>query len=651
VIVAAWICLVAPLAAALLITLLGTGISRRAAAYVATTSVLGAFAAAVVVFAKLWGEAPSARSHPSTSWEWLTAGSFHVGLRILVDPLSVFMMLIVSGVGFLIVAYSIGYMDGDNEERRYFAYMALFVFSMLLLVQAGNLVILLAGWGLVGLSSYLLIGFWHDRPVAVAAAKKAFIMNAIGDATMALAFFLLIQHRQTLNFPDAFAVGPGHGWLINLVALGLLGGAVAKSAQLPLQTWLPDAMEGPTPVSALIHAATMVTAGVYLIVRTHAVFEQAPHVQELAAGLGAATLLMAGLIALVQTDIKRVIAYSTMSQIGYMFLGAGLGAYANAEFHLLTHAFFKALLFLAAGLVIHALAGEQDIRKMGGVGRLMPVTRVTFLIGSLALVGVPPFSGFFSKDSIIAAAMSRGWYGYILFAAALVGTFLTGLYAFRLFLIVFPGEPSPFVREHLMRGSHAAGMEGAHAAGTSAPHDHEVHEHAGEGPFSMTAPVLVLAVLAVVGGWIQFAPLWHPVSNWLDPVARPLAVPTNTQEALASLFAFLLGLAGIGVAWMIYGARRWRVPKLAFSQRVLEHKFYFDEAYDFAFYRPTVALAKALGRWIEGPVIGGSVRELVAGIREAAVGTGRLQTGLVRSYALAIAASLAVITIVFVAVR
>jgi NADH-quinone oxidoreductase subunit L len=651
VIVAAWICLVAPLAAALLITLLGTGISRRAAAYVATTSVLGAFAAAVVVFAKLWGEAPSARSHPSTSWEWLTAGSFHVGLRILVDPLSVFMMLIVSGVGFLIVAYSIGYMDGDNEERRYFAYMALFVFSMLLLVQAGNLVILLAGWGLVGLSSYLLIGFWHDRPVAVAAAKKAFIMNAIGDATMALAFFLLIQHRQTLNFPDAFAVGPGHGWLINLVALGLLGGAVAKSAQLPLQTWLPDAMEGPTPVSALIHAATMVTAGVYLIVRTHAVFEQAPHVQELAAGLGAATLLMAGLIALVQTDIKRVIAYSTMSQIGYMFLGAGLGAYANAEFHLLTHAFFKALLFLAAGLVIHALAGEQDIRKMGGVGRLMPVTRVTFLIGSLALVGVPPFSGFFSKDSIIAAAMSRGWYGYILFAAALVGTFLTGLYAFRLFLIVFPGEPSPFVREHLMRGSHAAGMEGAHAAGASAPHDHEVHEHSGEGPFSMTGPVLVLAVLAVVGGWIQFAPLWHPVSNWLDPVARPLAVPTNTQEALASLFAFLLGLAGIGVAWMIYGARRWRVPKLAFSQRVLEHKFYFDEAYDFAFYRPTVALAKALGRWIEGPVIGGSVRELVAGIREAAVGTGRLQTGLVRSYALAIAASLAVITIVFVAVR
>jgi NADH-quinone oxidoreductase subunit L len=648
VIVAAWICLVAPLAAALLITLLGNSISRRVAGNVATASVLGSFAAAVVVLAKLWSEAPADRSHASTAWEWLTAGSFHVGLRILVDPLSVFMMLIVSGVGFLIVAYSIGYMDGDNEERRYFAYMALFVFSMLLLVQAGNLVILLAGWGLVGLSSYLLIGFWHDRPPAVAAAKKAFIMNAIGDATMALAFFLLIQHRQSLNFPDAFAVGPGHGWLVNLVALGLLGGAIAKSAQIPLQTWLPDAMEGPTPVSALIHAATMVTAGVYLIVRTHAVFEQAPRVLELAAGLGAGTLLMAGLIALVQTDIKKVIAYSTMSQIGYMFVGAGLGAYGSAMFHLMTHAFFKALLFLAAGLVIHALAGEQDIRKMGGVGRLMPVTKITFLIGSLALVGVPPFSGFFSKDSIIAASLSRGWYGAILFAVALIGTFLTGLYAFRLYLIVFPGEPSPFVREHLMRGSHAAGMEGAHATGESA---HEVHEHRGEGPFSMTAPVIVLAVLAVVGGWIQFAPLWHPVSDWLDPVAPPLAVPSNTQEALASLFAVLLGLAGIGVAWLIYGAKRWHVPKLAFSQRLLEHKFYFDEAYDAAFYRPAVWLANGLGRWIEGPIIGGSIREITAAFREAGLDASRIQTGLVRTYAFAIAASLAVITIVFVAVR
>src|ERR671937_3113195 len=395
--------------------------------------------------------------------------------------------LVSAGVGALIVGYSIGYMDGDDEERRYFAYMSIFVFSMLLLVQGGNLLLLLAGWGMVGLSSYLLIGFWHERPEAVAAAKKAFVMNAIGDATMALAFFLLIQHTGTLSFGALTAV---HGSSIaNLVALGLLGGAVAKSAQLPLQTWLPDAMEGPTPVSALIHAATMVTAGVYLLVRTAPVFEAAPHVQDLAAGLGAFTLVLAGLIALVQVDIKRVIAYSTMSQIGYMFLGAGLGAYANGMFHLMTHAFFKALLFMAAGLVIHALLGEQDIRRMGGLRSLMPRTYLAFLVGALALVGLPPFAGFFSKDSILAAAMHGGWYGYLLWSAGLAGTFLTGLYTFRMLFVVFGGEPSAFVREHLIR-----------------PRRHG-HAHHGEGPFSMTSTVMILAVLSLIGGGVQFPPL------------------------------------------------------------------------------------------------------------------------------------------------
>jgi NADH-quinone oxidoreductase subunit L len=649
--VASWICLAAPLAGALVITLLGTSISRRTAAYVSTASVLAGFVAAVVAFAAALGKSPDDRQHASTLWTWLTGGSFETGLRILADPLSIFMMLVVTGVGFLIVAYSIGYMDGDDEERRYFAYMSLFVFSMLLLVEGGNFVMLLVGWGLVGLSSYLLIGFWHERPSAIAAAKKAFVMNAIGDATMALAFFLLISRNHTLNFPGGFSIHGG-SWFVNLVALGLLGGAVAKSAQIPLHTWLPDAMEGPTPVSALIHAATMVTAGVYLIVRCHGVFEAAPHVRELAAGLGAATLLMAGLVALVQTDIKRVIAYSTMSQIGYMFLGAGVGAYANAEFHLMTHAFFKALLFMAAGLVIHALAGEQDIRKMGGVGHLMPWTRLAFLIGSLALVGIPPFAGFFSKDSIIAAALDGGWYGDILFAAALAGTFLTGLYAFRLFFVVFPGEPSPFVREHLMRESHAVGMEGAHGEDdASRSHGHDVHAHSGEGPLSMTAPVAVLAVLAVVGGWIQFAPLWHPVSTWLEPVARPLAEPTSTQEAVASLLAFLLGLAGIGVAWALYSARRRPVPRLAFWQRTLEHKFYWDELYDYAFFRPGVGVSRLLRRGLEEPIVLGGVRDVAASVRDLGLLTRRVQTGLVRTYALAIAASLAVLTIVFVAVR
>src|SRR3954467_15622034 len=490
VIAAAWICLLSPLAATLLITLGWNRLSPRGAGYLATISVAVSFVAAIVAFAVLLGEHPIERHHLSTSWTWLGAGDFHFGLTLLLDPLSVFMMLIVSGVGSLIVLYSIGYMEGDNEERRYFAYMALFVFSMLLLVQAGNLLILLVGWGLVGLSSYLLIGFWHDRPPAIAAAKKAFVMNAIGDATMALALFLLIQRTGSLNFENVFTQ-PIHGsWAINLIALGLLGGAVAKSAQLPLHTWLPDAMEGPTPVSALIHAATMVTAGVYLIVRTAPIFEQAPKVLELAAGLGAITIVVAGVIALVQVDIKRVIAYSTMSQIGYMFLAAGLGAYPNAMFHLMTHASFKALLFMAAGLVIHALAGEQDIRRMGGLRRLLPFTYVCFAIGALSLAGIPPFSGFFSKDSILAAALSGGWYGQLLWVAGMIGAFLTGLYAFRMLFVVFWGEPSGFVREHLMTASHAHAREGHLDHG-----GHDAHMHSGEGPLSMTSTVGVLAVL------------------------------------------------------------------------------------------------------------------------------------------------------------
>ncbi|TML00607.1 MAG: NADH-quinone oxidoreductase subunit L [Actinobacteria bacterium] len=531
----AWICLLSPLAAAGLITLGGQRLTRRAAGYLATLSCFVAFGGALATFIGLLGRDGSQRQVVSTAWLWLTAGSYRSGLEVLIDPLSVFMMLVVAGVGALIVAYSIGYMDGDIEERRYFAYMSLFVFSMLLLVQGGNLLLLLAGWGMVGLSSYLLIGFWHDRPSAIAAAKKAFVMNAIGDATMALAFFLLIKKGNSLEF--GILGGQYSSTVANLVALGLLGGAVAKSAQLPLQTWLPDAMEGPTPVSALIHAATMVTAGVYLLVRTHAIFEQAPKIADLAAGLGAATLLLAGLIALVQVDIKRVIAYSTMSQIGYMFLGAGLGA------------FFKALLFMAAGIVIHALAAEQDMRKMGGLRMLMPRTYWAFLIGALALVGIPPFAGFFSKDSILAAAMDHGAYGYVLWVVGLAGTFLTGLYTFRMFFLVFWGEPSAFVREHF----HALRRD---VVGVS-----------------MASTVGVLAVLSVIGGWLQFAPIWHPVETWLQTVAEPVVSPTNWQEAISSALAFVLGLAGITVAWLVYGARRVAVPRFASAQRTLERKF------------------------------------------------------------------------------
>jgi NADH-quinone oxidoreductase subunit L len=623
---AAWVCLLSPLAGALAITLAGTRISRRAAGWLGTTSTAVSFAAAVVAFFELIGEPREERSHLSVAWTWL-GGGFDGDLAILIDPLSVFMMLVVSGVGSLIVGYSIGYMDGDDEERRYFAYMALFVFSMLLLVQGGNLLMLLCGWGLVGLSSYLLIGFWHERPEAVAAAKKAFVMNALGDATMALALFLLIVHTGTLGFGSLEEVGGASGWVVNLVALGLLGGAVAKSAQLPLHTWLPDAMEGPTPVSALIHAATMVTAGVYLIVRCHAVFEHAGGVADLAAGLGAATLLLAGLIALVQVDIKRVIAYSTMSQIGYMFVGAGLGAYANGMFHLMTHAFFKALLFLAAGVVIHALAAEQDIRRMGGLRRLLPFTWVAMLIGGLALSGIPPFAGFFSKDSILAAALDRGWYGATLWAVGLAGAFLTGLYTFRMIFLVFGGEPSADVRERF-------------------------HPHGGrEGPLTMLLPVGVLAVLSVVGGWIQLAGVWHPITDFLEPVAEPIAEATGTQELVTTVLASSLGLAGIGLAWLVYAKRRLAVPGAAFARRLLEQKFYFDEAYDLLFYRPADATARWLRRLVEDPLIRGSVLGVSGGTRDAGRLTARLQTGLLRTYALLIAASAAILTVVFVAAR
>jgi NADH-quinone oxidoreductase subunit L len=629
VITAAWICLLSPLGAAVLITIAGTRITRRGAGYLATLSVLVSFVAALVSFFLLLDEHPEERSHVSKLWTWLSAGEFEVGLSILVDPLSVFMMLVVSGVGFLIVAYSIGYMDGDDEERRYFAYMALFVFSMLLLVQSGDLVILLSGWGLVGLCSYLLIGYHQERPEAIAAAKKAFIMNAFGDATMALALFLLVQRLSTLDYEGVFngIEDAGGDWAITLVALGLLGGAVAKSAQIPLHTWLPDAMEGPTPVSALIHAATMVTAGVYMLVRLNPVFEQAPAIQDLAAGIGAATLLVAGLIALVQTDIKRVIAYSTMSQIGYMFLGAGLTSYGNSMFHLMTHAFFKALLFLGAGIVIHALVAEQDMRRMGGLGRLLPKTYAAMLIGALALAGIPPLAGFFSKDSLLAAALEAGPYGWILWAVGLAGTFLTGLYTFRMIFLVFGGEPSPFVREHLHRPGHT--MPALWMAWT----------------------VGALAVLSVVGGWLQFAGIWHPLSDFIEPVAVAGVEPSSLQDALTSALAVGLGALGIGLAWWIYSARRAKVPRFELGQRVLERKFYADELYDAVFYRPAAWIAAGAMRFVEGPLIGGSIRGLTEGTRLVATRVTAAQTGLLRTYALALGSGAAILTLVFLAVR
>ena len=554
-----WLCLLAPLAGFLAILLLGTRITRRQAGALSTLSVFVGFAGAVIAFVDAWGRNADDRVEVTTAWTWLQAGNFQAGLTLLIDPLSLVMMLVVTGIGGLIVLYSNGYMAGADEERRYFAYMSLFVFAMLMLVEAGNFLLLLVGWGLVGLASYLLIGFWHQRPEAVAAAKKAFVMNAIGDATFALALVLLIWETGTLEYFAAFDQVDGlSSTMVNLVALGLLGGAVAKSAQIPLHTWLPDAMEGPTPVSALIHAATMVTAGVYLLVRTSPVFEAAPDVQHLAAILGALTLLVAGVIALVQWDIKRVIAYSTMSQIGYMFLAAGIGAYGYAIFHLMTHAFFKALLFMSAGLVIHHLGGEQDIRRMGGLRAVMPRTHLAFLVGALSLAGIPIFSGFWSKDGIISAAFaSDDALGAFLYAAALVGALLTGLYTFRLYFAVFRGEPSDLVRQH-------------------------THEGHGEGPRSMLVPVGVLTVLSAIGGLVVIPGVWEPFLHWIDETAPPLVEATVTEDYGTSAIAVSLALVGFLIARRAFrsGSQVVTSPSV---WRVLEHKLYFDELYDVLF--------------------------------------------------------------------
>jgi NADH-quinone oxidoreductase subunit L len=445
---------------------------------------------------------------------------------------------------------------------------------------------------------------------------------------MALGLFLLIAKVGSLEFDAVFEAaesGALSDTVVALVALGLLGGAVAKSAQIPLHTWLPDAMEGPTPVSALIHAATMVTAGVYLICRTHPVFEAAPDVQHLAAILGLVTLLVAGAVALVQWDVKRVIAYSTMSQIGYMFVGAGVGAYSFAMFHLVTHAFFKALLFLAAGAVIHHLDGEQDIRRMGGLRRSMPFTHWTFLIGTLALVGIPPLAGFWSKDAILGSALATGGaLGWTLFVGGILGALLTGAYALRLYFRVFHGEPS--------------------AVG------HGAHAHHGEGPRTMLVPVGVLAALSVVGGLLVVPGAWYPLEDWLHTVVEPLVEPSTVQDYATSAIAVLAGVIGIVLARRAYDGGRELVPDGG-VRRLLEHKLYFDELYDAVFARPAQLVAARLGDAVEAPVVHRSLDEVAEGTQGLAGGVSRVQTGLLRLYALTITGSLVVLVIVFLVVR
>ena len=553
-----------------------------------------------------------------TYWTWIKSGSFEVPFGLLIDHLSLFMCFVITGVGGLIVTYSVGYMEHEDgpSYARFFTYMDVFVLSMLLLVLADNFVFLIVGWALVGLSSYLLIGFWYQRRSAVVAARKAFVMNVIGDVGMILGTFAIFVTYHSVGFASVFAQVSAHvsctrvvcppvgdSGMLELAAFLLLVGAIAKSAQLPLHTWLPDAMEGPTPVSALIHAATMVTAGVYLVGRMHPIYDVAVYAHGAVAIIGAVTALFAATIAIVQTDIKRVLAYSTMSQIGYMFLAVGIGAYAAGFFHLLSHAFFKALLFMAAGSVIHAMHDEQDMRKYGGLWNDMRPTAVMFLAGSLSLVGVIPFVGFFSKEQILGLSFSKGDpLTFAVWGVGFVTALVTGFYTGRMWWLSFWGKPSP----------------------------QRPVEHPHAPPLVMMVPVAILAVLATVGGLIQTQTLGFGT----DAVSDFL----GSQSWEESGVAIGLGLLTMVVAAALFaGALRIRpwTAVVPWAQRLLEHKYYFDEIYDAVFVRPMDRVAAFAFRDVERPIIDAAVVDTGRITQWTSVEASRnLQTGYFRNYVL-----------------
>jgi NADH-quinone oxidoreductase subunit L len=589
------------------------------------------FVLTAVILGVLLARDAQERLEVTSLWTWVQAGDLKIDLALQIDPLSVLMMLVVTGVGSLILLYSTEYMEHDRDYRRFFAEMSFFVFAMLLLVEAANFLFLIVGWALVGLASYLLIGYYYDRPSAVAAAKKAFVVNVIGDVGMILAAFLLVRELGTLDYGEVFASAPqglGHGsGAAEAVALLLFVGAAAKSAQIPLHTWLPDAMEGPTPVSALIHAATMVTAGVYMVVRTNVLYELAPTAGDVVAVVGGVTLLVAATIALVQVDIKRVLAWSTVSQIGYMIMGAGLGAYGASMFHFLTHAFFKALLFLGVGIVIHALAGQQSLDRMGDLRRRLPLANATVLVGCLAIAGIPPFSGFFSKDEILETALEAGTLGVVLAVVGLVAAGITAFYMFRLYFRTFWGPPP----------------EGGYDVET--PHPSR---------WTMSWPVAALAVLATVGGLIQVPGGWHLLNDWLEPalLADPGLEPTTAGEVAVGAISVVLGLVAIALAWWLFVADPGRRTRLAgalpATRELLADQYRFDEVYEEAIVQPGRDLGDALARDVERPAVEGSLEGAARALAGAGRGLRAAQTGLVRSYAFAMVAGAAVLGVVFV---
>ena len=618
-----------PLAGAVICWAFGPQLKKMAGP-LATAIVGGSFVATLFSWASATqnGGAAGALGAHQALFSW-TPG-FDFGL--LLDPLSLLWASIITGVGFLIHMYSIGYMDGDKAFARFFAYLNFFVFAMLTLVLSDNFVGLLTGWGLVGLASYFLIGFWFYKPTAVAAARKAFVINVAGDVGIMFAVFLIVAAVHSIAFGDAFAFSASFpsGYLF-AICICLFLGAAAKSAQIPLHTWLPDAMEGPTPVSALIHAATMVTAGVYLIARCAPLWSQNLNAQELVGTIGGLTALVGAILGTAQWDIKRILAYSTMSQIGYMIMGVGVGAYQGGVAHFFTHAFFKAQLFLAAGLVIHALGNEQDVRRMGGLRKQMPLAFFAVLSGVAAISGIPGLSGFFSKDQVIFGALQHGhpW----LYALGILTAGITAYYMCRLLFLTFFGayrgevDPSQLgIRHPELAGQPSAAHE----------------EDDGHAPaFWMNVPVAVLIVPTVLVGWLMFGGENSPWSRFFGaqfPAEHLGVAPIG--EGLTGILTFAVVLAGIGVAWMRYGTanatqnavERLRIESVRMPA-VLVHAFYFDAALDAIFVRGSQSLGTFFGRLLDPKIIDGAVRETVFSTQWLGSLTRSFQTGLLRSYA------------------
>jgi NADH-quinone oxidoreductase subunit L len=603
-----WLIPLFPLVGSAVNALFGRAIGSRAH-WIAVPALAASFLASCAVFARVW----SGETFVGELFPWISAGTFKTALVAQVDQLSAVMLLVVTGVGFLIHLYSAGYMHGDPGYARFFTYLNLFVFSMVMLVLAGNFLVLYVFWEAVGLCSYLLIGFWYERKSAADAGKKAFIVNRVGDFGFGLGIMLIWVTFGTLDYGAVFAkadasVGVG---TYTAIALLLFMGACGKSAQLPLHTWLPDAMEGPTPVSALIHAATMVTAGVYMVARCHKLFEMAPFSLEVVAWVGGITALFAASIGLVQTDIKRVLAYSTISQLGYMFVGVGVGAYAAGIFHLVTHAFFKALLFLGAGSVIHGLHGEQDLRKMGGLKSKMLITTITFLVGALGLAGVPPLAGFFSKDEILAAAFFEGH--RVLFIILLAGAFMTAFYTFRLVILAFFGAPRM---------------------------SQEARRHVHESPPVMTLPLVVLAVLTVVAGVALGAPSSHGTvfARFLAPVLPLAEADHGATGKVLLLVSVVVAVAGVFFAWVAYGRQPVKAEEIGVPRNALHalllNKYYVDEIYDALIVQPSYRLYLWCARVFDLRVIDGIVNGMGSMVVAWARSLRRVQTGFVMNYAL-----------------